>query len=147
MEICSNSEDDGLGKTVLEAYDDKTRLDGGEAESVTLPPPEAPPFFAWLVFTDEDGLPVHHYRLTKERSIIGKSIEADIRLTDDFVSKLHTLIYFDPEKEQFYISDLASTNGTFLNDHIVIKEELKDNDRIRIGHKPMIFKRVMKKIA
>jgi hypothetical protein len=148
-------EDDGLGKTVLEsdiaavvleAYDDKTRLDGGEPESEIPPSKEAPPFFAWLVFTDEDDLPVHHYRLPKERCIIGKSVEADIRLTDDFVSKLHTLIYFDPEKEQFYISDLASTNGTFLNDHVVIKEELKDNDRIRIGHKPMIFKRVMRKI-
>lgn len=149
------SEDDRLGKTVLEsdiaatvleAYDDKTRLDGDMSEGDAGLPGLAPPFFAWLVFTDEDGLPVHHYRLTKERCIIGKSVEADIRLTDDFVSKLHTLIYFDPENEQFFISDLASTNGTFLNDHVVIKEELKDNGRIRIGHKPMIFKRVMRKI-
>jgi len=141
-------EDDGPGKTVLEDYDDKTRLDVGEFESETAPPSEAPPppFFAWLVFTDEDGLPVHHYRLTKERCIIGKSADADIRLTDDFISKLHTLIFFDPGKDVFYISDLASTNGTFLNGHVVIKEELKDSDRIRIGHKPMIFKRVMRKI-
>lgn len=147
MEICSHLEDDGPGKTVLEDYDDKTRLDVDEPKSDTAQPPEAPPpFFAWLVYTDEDGLPVHQYRLTKERCIIGKSADADIRITDDFVSKLHTLIYFDPEKDQFYISDLASTNGTFLNDHVVIKEELKDNDRIRIGHKPMIFKRVMRKI-
>lgn len=147
-------EDDGLGKTVLESniseelanYDDKTHLDGGKSESETAPPANGPSFFAWLVFTDEDGLPVHNYRLTKERCIIGKSGDADIRLTDDFVSKLHTLIYFEPEKDVFFISDLASTNGTFLNDHVVIKEELKDNDHIRIGHKPMIFKRVMRKI-
>lgn len=147
-------EDDGLGKTVLESniseelanYEDKTRLDGGEPENETAPLANGPHFFAWLVFTDEDGLPVHNYRLTKERCIIGKSADADIRLTDDFVSKLHTLIYFDLEKDLFYISDLASTNGTFLNDHVVIKEELKDGDHIRIGHKPMIFKRVMRKI-
>jgi hypothetical protein len=155
MDICSNLEDDSLGKTVLESdisatvledYDDKTRLDEIRPGSESVPMAEVPPFFAWLVFTDDDGLPVHHYRLTKERCIIGKSPEADLRLTDDFISKLHTLIHFDLEKDQFYISDLASTNGTFLNDHVVIKEELKDNDRIRIGHKPMIFKRVTRKI-
>ena len=76
---------------------------------------------------------------------MGKDDEADIRVTDDFVSKLHALIYF--EKDTFYISDLGSTNGTFLNENVVMKEELKDGDRIHIGHQPMIFKRVMKEIS
>jgi hypothetical protein len=136
----------GPGATVLEDYDDKTRLDMVEPGGETTPPEKTPLFFAWLVFTGENGLPVHHVRLPNEKCTIGKGADADIRVTDDFASKLHTLLYYDPEKDVFSISDLGSTNGTFLNDHVVIKEELKDGDHIRIGHKSMIFKRVMRKI-
>jgi hypothetical protein len=143
-------EADSLDKTRLETYgdatvleddDDKTRLD----TEGTQPVEKAPTFFAWLVFTDEDGLPSRDVRLLKEKSIIGKGDEADIRVSDDFTSKLHALIY--REKDEFYLSDLGSTNGTFLNDQKVMKEELKDGDRIRIGHQPMTFKRVLRKIS
>lgn len=127
--------------TVLEDYDDKTRLD----TEGTQPVEKAPFFFAWLVFTDEQGQPSRDVRLPKEKSIIGKGDEADIRVSDDFTSKLHALIY--REKDEFYISDLGSTNGTFLNDQKIMKEKLKDGDRIRIGHQPMTFKRVIRKIS
>jgi hypothetical protein len=141
-------EEGEFDRTVLEDYDDRTRLDvdtsGSEIhirEAVEKPPP----LFAWVVFIDEEGLPLQDIRLTKEKSILGKGDEADVQVADDFASKLHTLIYF--EKDAFYISDLGSTNGTFLNEKKVMKEALKDGDHIRIGHQPMIFKRVMKKIS
>jgi pSer/pThr/pTyr-binding forkhead associated (FHA) protein len=37
--------------------------------------------------------------------------------------------------EKFTITDLDSTNGTFLNDRAdpIAREELKDNDVVRIG--------------
>ncbi|MCP5106178.1 MAG: FHA domain-containing protein [bacterium] len=142
-------EEDPLEKTMLEDFDDRTRIDAG-SETVALEPDvppapgeERPSFFAWMVYTDEEGLPVRDIRLTKEKSIIGKGEDADIRVTDDFVSRLHALIYF--ENGCFYLSDLGSTNGTFLNDQKVMKEVLKDGDRVRIGHKPMIFKQVTKR--
>jgi len=141
-------EEDRLDKAVLEDYDDRTRLDGDTSGSDTRirePAGKPPPFFAWVVFIDKDGLPLQDIRLTKEKNILGKGDEVDVRVTDDFASKLHALIYF--EKDTFYISDLGSTNGTFLNENVVMKEELKDGDRILIGHQPMIFKRVMKKTS
>jgi len=141
-------EEEKLDRTVLEDYDDRTRLDGDTTGSETRIRESArkpPPFFAWVVFIDKDGLPLQDIRLTKVKNILGKDDEADVRVTDDFVSKLHALVYF--EKDAFYISDLGSTNGTVLNENVVMKEELKDGDCIRIGHQPMIFKRVMKKIT
>lgn len=141
-------EEDTADKTVLEDYDDKTRLDNGLQDGNTFmlePAGKTPPFFAWLVHVDEDGQPLHDIRLTREKSIIGKGDDADVHVTDGFVSKLHALVYF--EQDVFYLSDLGSTNGTFLNDQVIIKEPLKDGDRIRTGHQNMIFKRVVRNIS
>ena len=127
-----------LDKTVLESDPEKTILD--EA----LEPPPFQPFFAWLVFLGEDGKPIHDIRLTRQKSVIGKGADADIRLNDDFASKLHAVIHFD--EGQFFISDLGSTNHTWLNEKKIIKEELKDGDLLGIGHQKMIFKHVRRKL-
>ncbi len=138
-------EEDPLDKTTVEDYFEGTRVDTSGSETRVQEPEEKIPFFAWVVFTDEEGLPMHDIRLTKQKTIIGKGDEADIRLPDDFVSRLHALIYL--EKDGFYISDLGSTNGTYVNDRKAMQETLKDGDRIRIGRKPMIFKQVSEKIS
>ncbi|MCP5046153.1 MAG: FHA domain-containing protein [bacterium] len=124
-------------KTVLESDPDKTILDNDLNES-----PEAPSFFAWVVFLDRSDIPLQDFRLVGEKTKLGKDQEADIRINDDFASKLHALIYYKDEEDTFYVSDLGSTNHTWLNDEEVITGELKDGDRIRIGHQQMVFKRV-----
>ena len=136
---------DPLGKTVVEDYIEKTRLDTEGNQTIVREPENKVSFFAWLVFTDEEDLPVHDFRLTKEKTIIGKGDDADIRITEDFVSRLHALIYL--EKETFYISDLGSTNGTFVNNEKVMQKEIKDGDHLRIGRKPAIFKQVTRKLS
>ena len=124
-------------KTVLEAEVDKTVLDEGEREPL-------PPFFAWLVYVDEEGKPLHDERLTRPKRVIGKGADADIRLKDDFASKLHAVIHF--EEGRFFLSDLGSTNHTWLNEKKIMKEELNDGDKIRIGRQDMIFKRVRRSL-
>jgi hypothetical protein len=141
-------EEGEFDRTVLEDYDNRTRLDvdtSGSETRIREAVEKPPSFFAWVVFIDEEGLPIQDIRLPKEKNILGKGDEADVQVADDFASKLHTLVYF--EKDAFYISDLGSTNGTFLNEKTVMKEELKDGDHIRIGHQSMIFKRVMTKVS
>ncbi|MGE5341975.1 MAG: FHA domain-containing protein [Candidatus Omnitrophota bacterium] len=117
------------------AVSDQTRID----DTTTLPTP-SPLFFAWLVFIDDEGKPIHDIRLTLEKTLIGKGADADIRLNNDFASKLHALIYI--EAGQFFINDLGSTNHTWLNEKKITKEKLNDGDRICIGHQPMMFKTV-----
>ena len=122
-------------RTIFESDLDKTRIDEGITASVAVPD-----FYAWLVFKDESGKTVHDCRLTKEKNIMGKGSDADIRLSNDFASKLHALIFF--EEGHFFLTDLGSTNHTWLNEKKVMKEELKDGDIIRIGQQNMIFKYV-----
>ena len=124
-------------KTVLETEpgEDKTILDEGIEESAQMPL-----VFAWLVFLDEEEKPIHDVRLTRQKNIIGKGTDADIIIKNSFASKLHALIYL--EEGIFFISDMGSTNHTWLNEEKVMKEKLTDGDRLRIGHQQMIFKAV-----
>ncbi len=67
-----------------------------------------------------------------ERSItIGRSPDADIILLDDKVSRVHCGIrLWDGE---FYIKDLKSKNGTFVNGQRVEVSKLKTSDIIKVG--------------
>src|SRR5580658_8362667 len=63
--------------------------------------------------------------------IIGRSSELDMVLIEDMVSRKHAKISLAPG--QIAISDLGSTNGTFVNGEKIKKARLKEGDRILIG--------------
>ncbi len=65
---------------------------------------------------------------------------ADIVIDDVSVSGEHARILFD--HGQFYIYDLASTNGTFVNNRRIQKQLLMDGDLIRLGNAQLVFKRI-----
>lgn len=139
------AEEEPLDKTVLEEFENRTRIEtAADAAFKTAPAGEPPLFFAWLVFVNETGLPVYFTRLEKEKNIIGSDEQAAVQVSADFVSRAHALLYFD--EEEFFISDLDSTNGTFLNEEPVKKEVLHDGDCLRIGRQEMIFKRVTRRL-
>jgi pSer/pThr/pTyr-binding forkhead associated (FHA) protein len=73
-----------------------------------------------------------------ERSItIGRSPDADIILLDDKVSRVHCGIrLWDGE---FYIKDLKSKNGTFVNGRRVEVAKLKASDVIKVGSYTFTF--------
>lgn len=63
---------------------------------------------------------------------IGRREDNSIVLNDQFVSSYHAKIYV--KNNDFYLEDLASTNGTFINDSKVEgRVRLKVNDQIRMG--------------
>ena len=66
--------------------------------------------------------------------------DADIVLDDGAISGKHASLRYKDQK--FTITDLDSTNGTFLNDRPdpIAREELKDNDILRIGEVTLKFK-------
>jgi hypothetical protein len=67
----------------------------------------------------------------KGRMVIGRT-DADITFDDERISRKHALIEAI-SRENIYLKDLASTNGTFLNGHRVTMKKLREGDEIRIG--------------
>ena len=66
----------------------------------------------------------------------GRSMQTAIPLDDDAVSRRHAR--FAWTGSTFIVSDLGSTNGTFVNDTSVRERTLQDGDQVKIGH--TIFK-------
>jgi len=63
--------------------------------------------------------------------VIGRGKNCNIQVEDPTVSRQHAVIYF--KNNNYYIKDLKSENGTFVNDKKVDETILKPNDVIGIG--------------
>lgn len=63
--------------------------------------------------------------------VIGRSSELDMVLVEDMVSRRHAKI--NVEDGKITISDLGSTNGTFVNGEKVSEAGLGEGDRVLIG--------------
>ncbi|MGB9763476.1 MAG: FHA domain-containing protein [Minisyncoccia bacterium] len=99
------------------------------------------PAIAWLVMIEgeREG---EDFRITKNDFKIGRdpNLQCDLVLSDSTVSKEHCKIKVD-ENNRVFIYDLASENGTFVNDKEISGPiELKDNDIIKIGKTKFMFK-------
>jgi diguanylate cyclase (GGDEF)-like protein len=62
---------------------------------------------------------------------LGRSWEAEGRVDDDSVSRLHAEI--SVEQGAFFINDLGSANGTFLDGERVTRATLRDGSLVRLG--------------
>ena len=68
---------------------------------------------------------------------IGRSAGNDLFLDQESISRHHARIAFDGK--QYWVSDLNSTNGTFVNDEPVHEKRLGDGDQIRVGRSILKF--------
>jgi len=69
--------------------------------------------------------------LDRERIVIGRGRKADLILAEATISRAHAALGFD--KNGFFIEDLGSTNGTWVNGAPVGKQHLKNDDEIQMG--------------
>jgi FHA domain len=92
----------------------------------------APATDAFLVVVTGGGLQVgERFDLFGGLSI-GRSGEADIGIDDRFASSVHCRLY--SRGASYFVEDLNSTNGTFLNGSQLHGEaELHDLDEVKIG--------------
>ena len=66
--------------------------------------------------------------------------KADVVVDDSTVSGEHARVKY--EGGQFYLYDLASTNGSFINNRRVQRQLLMDSDIVRFGNVELVFKKV-----
>src|SRR5512137_897126 len=91
---------------------------------------------------EKDGI----FELGKSSVVIGRSMECDIQLGVQNVSRKHARVFL--LNEEYLIEDLESTNGVFVNGIKVVKCVLRNNDQIEIGGVKLVFneeKRLHKK--
>jgi len=70
--------------------------------------------------------------LLSEPVLLGRDTGCTVALPDDSVSRRHALI--EPHDEFHRISDLGSTNGTYVNEHRLYEPRiLHAGDRVRLG--------------
>jgi len=68
---------------------------------------------------------------TTKAAVIGREAGVDFQLRDPAVSRRHALIERTPKGH--LLRDLGSSNGSFVNGRRVVEQELRPNDRIRLG--------------
>lgn len=72
------------------------------------------------------------YELTNDVTMIGRSDEVDLVVSDVSISRRHAMIV--NRVEGFHVSDLGSTNGTFLNrDPVHSPRRLTEGDKLTLG--------------
>jgi hypothetical protein len=110
--------------------------------SAPEPPPtqgsvrQLPPHAAYLLVPG-DGRE-RRVELTSEVTRIGRSSEADVRMPDTGVSRLHAELRL--LGDEVVLVDLGSTNGTLLNGERVQEGRLRDGDRIGVGSSSLVFR-------
>jgi len=75
--------------------------------------------------------------------ILGRSTNCDIIIPDPFISRRHAKIVF--EDMSYFIEDLGSRNGTFVNDGMLparSRTPLRDGDILRFGSTTFRFELV-----
>ena len=73
----------------------------------------------------------------KESTAIGASDSNDIVLKDDYISGKHCKI--EKRDRCWYLSDLESTNGVFVNGNRLNDHRLRDGDIIQLGDCSLVY--------
>ena len=90
-----------------------------------------------LVVRSGGGRTGETFRPEGERTTIGRSPDCDIFLDDVTVSRKHAVLV--RRDASFFIEDLGSLNGTFLNRRRIESGELGDGDELQIGKYRLTF--------
>ncbi len=95
-----------------------------------------------LVFLNGDLLAVP-IPLEREEVILGRALEADVRINDTQVSRKHarinTVTNAETGKIEYHLTDLKSRNATFLNGQKIQWEILQNGDKITLGEHILRF--------
>jgi pSer/pThr/pTyr-binding forkhead associated (FHA) protein len=81
---------------------------------------------------------VKTFPLEKETTTIGRSPDCDIQIEESSVSSEHARIEMIPNPivsvlTDIFIEDLGSMNGTCVNDKEITRQQIQNQDRIRIA--------------
>ena len=95
-----------------------------------------------LIFLTGDLLAVP-IPLEREEVILGRALEADVRVNDAKISRRHarinTILDAKTGETAYVLTDLRSRTGTLLNGEKIEREILQNGDKITIGENILRF--------
>ncbi|MFW6147071.1 MAG: FHA domain-containing protein [Thermodesulfobacteriota bacterium] len=80
---------------------------------------------------------IKEYPFIKDNLTVGRNESNDIVIDNLAVSGLHARI--DKSGDSYILTDLQSTNGTFVNDKTVTSQRLQHKDKITVGKHFLFF--------
>lgn len=75
--------------------------------------------------------------LSGDELIVGREAGCDLQLCDDSVSRRHARL--ETAAEGCFIADMGSTNGVYVNERRVERQQLAAGDRLRLGNQIFRF--------
>lgn len=93
-----------------------------------------------MIIQTVDGVVTNKFEIDTELSF-GRTTDNNIQIDDLAVSSAHAHIICESEKDKdsFYLVDLDSTNGSFINGKKISKQQLHHKDSLRIGWNTFTF--------
>lgn len=90
-----------------------------------------------LLIVRKNDIIVGKYLLNKKRMLVGRQNNLDISIDEPKSSRIHAqIVYMDG---QFFIHDLNSMNGTYLDETRIKWHAFTDNDSLRIGQHTLSY--------
>ncbi|MEE8349572.1 MAG: SpoIIE family protein phosphatase [Acidobacteriota bacterium] len=77
------------------------------------------------------------YEIEGDESVIGRGSDNDIKISNRSVSRHHAKLV--RENDRYFIVDLNSSHGTYVNDDRIERHQLKEGDQIRLGQVEVVF--------
>jgi DNA-binding winged helix-turn-helix (wHTH) protein len=107
----------------------------GDAVAVDVPPSRVSAARVWLVWKDRT------FVLAEGENIVGRDPHCGVWLDASGVSRQHASILVDTASQRAALTDLDSTNGTFVKGAAVVEpRRLVDGDVITIGSVELTFR-------
>ncbi|HEX8085209.1 MAG TPA: FHA domain-containing protein [Solirubrobacteraceae bacterium] len=92
---------------------------------------------AALVIRSGGGRVGESFPLDRDRMTIGRRPDSDVFLDDVTVSRDHALLV--RRNGDFYLDDLGSLNGTYVNRRRIESHRLADGDELQVGKYKLTF--------
>jgi len=92
--------------------------------------------YKWIKIVRTEQI-INRYSFNKDNLTIGRKPENDVQIDNLAVSGHHARV--DRTGNDYILTDLQSTNGTFVNHKQIVSHTLKHGDNIQIGKHVLIF--------
>ena len=107
------------------------RVAAPSRSGANAPAGKAPPAATSVLVHPPDGGRARTFKLAASMSI-GRAADCEIRIDDTYASQQHARLF--GKNGSWYVEDLGSTNGTFINDQkLAAPAMVQPGDKVRVG--------------